>query len=219
MVLPHKMAIVLRPKICDVISPYVYAMPCVCLSVRSSVTTRCSVNTAKHITMQITTHEVPATLVSASKNRDEVPIGSFSMAMTNTAKPKSRSVPARPRLKPGPAGLMFSSLFSTAILSILYSFSVTLQVTVRVRIFGYITKHQYNCNILYYVRTSNTLTASCIRFRGLDSNEANGRRHLQTMQNIDIGLAPLVNCPVCLVTDGTKPELWPSPAKASKAAF
>jgi len=83
---------------------------------------------------------------------------------------------------------------------------------------GYIIKHHYNCNILYYVRTSDTPAASCIPFSGLNSTEANGRRHLQTtaghyggMQNIDIGLAPLINCLVCLVTDETQPKLWPRP--------
>ena len=31
------------------------------------------------------------------------------------------------------------------------------------------------------------------------------------MQNIDIGLASLANCPVCPVTDGTEPKMRPDP--------
>ena len=37
------------------------------------------------------------------------------------------------------------------------------------------------------------------------------------MQNTDIGLAPLVNFPVCPVTDGTESKIQPGPAKASGA--
>jgi len=34
------------------------------------------------------------------------------------------------------------------------------------------------------------------------------------MQNTDIGLASLVNCPVCPVTDGRERKMRPGPAKA-----
>jgi len=37
------------------------------------------------------------------------------------------------------------------------------------------------------------------------------------MQNIDIGLAPLVNCPVCPVRDGTEPKMRLSPARPRPA--
>ena len=61
--------------------------------------------------------------------------------------------------------------------------------------------------------TSKTIHIVIVRTKSRPKN-----RPYAGMQNTEIGLAPLVICPICPVTDGTEPKR-PSPVKRGRAGL